>query len=101
MRGRLPDEILRRKKVGFGVPLNRWLRESQRELVIDYLSPARLRAQNILDADAVAGIVEEHLSGRADRGHQIWLLLLFQLWHERWATAEPESDGVSRRSVAA
>jgi asparagine synthase (glutamine-hydrolysing) len=101
MRGRLPDEILTRKKVGFGVPLNRWLRESQRELVIDYLSPARLRAQNILDADAVAGVVEEHLSGRADRGHQIWLLLLFQLWHERWVTAEPGSIGALPRSVAA
>jgi asparagine synthase (glutamine-hydrolysing) len=86
MTGRLPDEILTRQKVGFGVPLNQWLRESQRELVIDYLSPSRLRAQNLLDAEAVAGIVDEHLTGRADRGHQVWLLLLFQLWHERWTT---------------
>ena len=101
MRDRLPDEILTRKKVGFGVPLNQWLRESQRDLVIDYLSPARLRAQNILDPDPVTAIVEDHLSGRADRGHQIWLMLLFQLWHERWASSAPGPLGVSSPAVTA
>ena len=101
MRGRLPDEILTRRKVGFGVPLNQWLRESQRDLVVDYLSPSRLRAQNLLDADAVAGVVEEHLTGRADRGHQVWLLLLFQLWHERWATGQSEWIGASSSPIPA
>lgn len=93
MRGRLPDEILDRPKVGFGVPLNQWLRESQRDLVIDYLSPARLLAQNIFDPEAVSRLVEEHVSGQADRGHQVWLLLLFQLWHERWIEPETTAHG--------
>lgn len=84
MRGRLPDAILDRRKVGFGLPLNRWLRESQRDLVTDYLSPSRLSGQGIFDPGAVGRLVAEHLSGSADRGHQVWLLLLFQLWHERW-----------------
>lgn len=90
MRGRLPDAILDRRKVGFGLPLNRWLRESQRDLVIDYLSPSRLRTQGIFDPIAVGRLVDEHLSGSADRGDQVWLLLLFQLWHERWI--EPSSS---------
>jgi asparagine synthase (glutamine-hydrolysing) len=101
MTGRLPEEILRRRKAGFGVPLNTWLRESQRDLVVDYLSPSRLRAQNLFDADAVAGIVEEHLTCRVDRGHQVWLLLLFQLWHERWVTVEPEPCGASSPRIPA
>lgn len=84
MRGRLPDSLIDRPKVGFGVPLNQWLRESQRDLVLDYLSPDRLRGQGIFDASAVDALVGDHLRGRADRGHQVWLLLLYQLWHERW-----------------
>lgn len=87
MRQRLPDALIDRRKVGFGVPLNQWLRESQRELVQDLLSPSRLRAQGIFDAQAVGTMVSDHLSGRANRGHELWLLLLFQLWHERWMRA--------------
>jgi asparagine synthase (glutamine-hydrolysing) len=91
MRGRLPEELLKRKKVGFGVPLNQWLRESQRALLLDYLSPSRLHAQGIFDPSEVNAVVEDHLTARSDRGHQLWLMLLFQLWHERWiANPEPE-----------
>ncbi len=89
MRGRLPDALIDRRKVGFGVPLNQWLRESQRELLLDYLSPTRLAAQGIFDARAVDTLVADHLNGRANRGHELWLLLLFQLWHQRWL--EPTS----------
>jgi asparagine synthase (glutamine-hydrolysing) len=91
MQGRLPDELLTRKKVGFGVPLNQWLRESQRDLLVDYLSPSRLGAQGIFDPRAVSAVVEDHLAARADRGHELWLVLLFQLWHERWV-ANPKPD---------
>ncbi|MBV9803787.1 MAG: asparagine synthase (glutamine-hydrolyzing) [Solirubrobacterales bacterium] len=89
MRDRLPDELIDRRKVGFGVPLNAWLRSSQRDLVLDYLSPDRLRAQGIFDHIAVSGLVNTHLAGEADLGHQLWLLLLFQLWHERWLGTGP------------
>jgi hypothetical protein len=43
-----------------------------------------LRAQGIFDAQAVGGMVSDHLDGRANRGHELWLLLLFQLWDQRW-----------------
>jgi asparagine synthase (glutamine-hydrolysing) len=84
MRQRLPDALIDRRKVGFGVPLNQWLRESQRELLLDLLAPSRLRAQGIFDAPAVGAMVSDHLDGRANRGHELWLLLLFQLWDQRW-----------------
>ena len=94
MRDRLPEALINRRKVGFGVPLNQWLRESQRELLLDYLSPSRLRAQGIFDARAIGAVVEDHLGGGANRGHELWLLLLFQLWHERWiADAQHGENG--------
>ena len=93
MRGRLPDALIDRHKVGFGVPLNQWLRESQRDLLLDYLSPSRLHAQGIFNSRQVSAIVRQHLTGRGDRGHQLWLILLFQLWHERWVAGTLEPDG--------
>jgi len=95
MRGRLPDALIDRRKVGFGVPLNKWLRESQRELLLDYLSPTRLRDQGIFDGRAVGALVADHMTGRADRGHELWLLLLFQLWYDRWVVATGSSGNGS------
>jgi asparagine synthase (glutamine-hydrolysing) len=85
MRGRIPDEVIDRPKRGFGAPLDNWLRGPLAPLVKDYLSPARVREQGIFDAQAVDGVVRAHLSGGADHGQRLWLLLLFELWRERWA----------------
>jgi asparagine synthase (glutamine-hydrolysing) len=84
MRGRIPDQIIDRPKVGFGVPLNAWLRGSLRSLMDDYLSPSRIRAEGLFDCEAVAGLVRGHRSGREDNGHQLWLLLQFEMWRDRW-----------------
>jgi len=84
MRGRLPDSIIDRGKRGFGVPLNSWLRRSLAPMVREYLEPGRLNREGIFDGAQVSGIVQDHLSGTQDRGQELWLLLQFQLWRERW-----------------
>jgi asparagine synthase (glutamine-hydrolysing) len=96
MRGRIPDEILDRRKVGFGVPLNQWLRGPLKDLLRDRLDRDLLRAQGLFDHDAVRSIVDEHLTGSVDRGRELWSLLLFQLWYDRWI----ESDGPERSCAA-
>jgi len=84
MRGKIPDEIIDRNKMGFGVPLGTWMRGALAPLVQEYLSGARLRPAGIFDAKAVEQMVSDHLSGRRDRGKELWLLLQFELWRERW-----------------
>jgi asparagine synthase (glutamine-hydrolysing) len=88
MRGRIPDAIIDRPKRGFGAPLHQWFRGPLAELVQDYLSPDRVRAAGIFDADRVHDIVRRHVSGEEDLGEQVWLLTLFELWRERWVRAE-------------
>lgn len=84
MRGRIPDQIIDRTKHGFGVPLNSWMRSSLAPLVRDYLAPDRLRSEGLFDADRVDVLVREHIGGIRDHGQQLWPLLLFELWRERW-----------------
>jgi len=75
----LPGEILRRPKHGFGVPLGEWFRGRLRPLASDVLlSGPRLGRR--LRAGAVRELVEAHLSGRVDRGHQLWTLITLELW---------------------
>ena len=84
MRGRIPDSIIDRPKHGFGVPLNAWLRTSLSDLLLNYLDPTRLKAQGLFEPVVVTRMVRDHIEGRRANGQQLWPLLLFQLWHERW-----------------
>ena len=79
VRDLLPASILRRPKHGFGVPLGAWFRGELRPLVEDTLL-AQPRLGRRLRAGAVRAIHDEHVSGRADRGHQLWTLLTLEHW---------------------
>jgi asparagine synthase (glutamine-hydrolysing) len=84
MRGRLPAAIIDRPKQGFGVPLNAWLRTVLAPLLRERLEPGRLRRAGVLEPAVVGALVEDHLAGRRELGQQLWPLLLFQLWSDRW-----------------
>jgi asparagine synthase (glutamine-hydrolysing) len=91
LRGRVPEETLRQKKMGFISPASQWLCGAMREMLQDALSPAALRESGFLQPDAVARLIQEHLAMTQDHGRVLWSLLAFTLWfrenHEsnRWA----------------
>jgi asparagine synthase (glutamine-hydrolysing) len=77
--GLLPASIVHRRKHGFGVPLGDWFRGELRPMVEDtLLSSPRLGRR--LRVAALRQLFEEHTSGRADRGQQLWTLLTLELW---------------------
>ena len=84
MAGQLPDEIIRRPKKGFGIPVARWLSRDLRQMTQDYLSPVRLDRQGIFNPAAVSRILSEHLERRRNNHKMLWTLLMFQLWWENW-----------------
>ena len=81
----LPDEITHGRKQGFSIPAAAWLRGELEPFAREVLSPARLRDQGWFDSAVVQGIVDRHVSGREDLSRQIWGLMSFSLWHERYA----------------
>ena len=80
----LPPEIVFRRKKGFGVPIGEWLLTKLRDLCDDLLSPARLGQSGIFDEQAVAKLISDHRSGRRDNRKQLWTLMVFSLWYNRW-----------------
>jgi asparagine synthase (glutamine-hydrolysing) len=80
----LPESIVSAPKRGFMIPLYRWLRGPWRPLVAEYLSPQRVRAVGLLDADAVAGAVRTFYATAGRRAERVMELLLLQMWAERW-----------------
>ena len=76
----LPEDVLRRGKSGFGVPLGRWFREDLRDLAHDVLLDERARSRGWFWSTTVRVMLELHESGRADVGHRLWCLLMLELW---------------------
>lgn len=83
MHGILPNEILYRQKLGFNMPYKNWLRRELRELLLDALSSTRLQQQGLFSPAYVQTLIHEHLEGVRDHAHQLWQLLIFQLWAEQ------------------
>lgn len=87
----IPRELLERPKVGFGVPLDQWLRGPLREKLKDYSSYEYLQRQAVFDAEYVSAIVQEYLktgdggpATGANYSKMIWSFFVFQQWYETY-----------------
>jgi len=88
LRGMLPEEILRRPKMGFAMPVAAWLRTALRPLLHEYVLDAR-PAPALFDRAAIRSLWRQHESGIRDRTSELWGLLAFHLWQRRFAGAAP------------
>ena len=79
----LPREVFERPKRGFAVPLSRWLRCELRESLRETLMDGAFLGREILRAESLAGLINDHVSGRADHCHRLWALLVLARWLAR------------------
>ncbi len=84
MAGKLPPELISRKKKGFGIPLAAWLRGALKPLCEELLSPASLNVHELFNAHEAQRLMDEHQNGRRDNRKELWNLMTFQLWYDRW-----------------
>jgi asparagine synthase (glutamine-hydrolysing) len=82
----LPREILQAPKQGFSIPLAGWLRGPLESFARETLSPATLERQGCLDPAAVTPLIDAHCAGKEDLSRQLWGLMAFTLWFDRYAT---------------
>ena len=80
----LPPDVLSRPKRGFAVPLDEWLRGSLLEALAETLLDEGLLNRGIFRRDALAGLINDHLSGRGDHRHRLWGLLVLARWLARY-----------------
>jgi asparagine synthase (glutamine-hydrolysing) len=81
----LPREVLRGPKQGFSIPVAAWLRGPLQGFAREALSAETLSRQGWLDPTTVASLLDNHCSGREDLSRQLWGLIAFTLWFDRYA----------------
>lgn len=78
----LPRQTVHRQKEGFSIPIKHWLRTDLREMLSDYLSPKRIRQGGYFNPQKIEDMIKLHLEGEKNFSHQLWALLVFEIWRE-------------------
>ena len=80
----LPAENLSRRKMGFGVPIGHWLRGQMQPFLRETLLSEKALGRGFFRPEAVTRMVELHTRGERDHAHQLWTLLMLELWFQRF-----------------
>ena len=83
----VPPSLFERPKMGFEVPIGRWLRGPLRGWAQEVLDPRTVEATGVFSAASVTRALHEHAGGRADHAHLLWSILMFEEWRRRWNAA--------------
>jgi asparagine synthase (glutamine-hydrolysing) len=97
--GLLPEEILHRPKMGFGVPIDHWFRHELRDLAYDTLLGSRCLSRGYFRPKTLQRLLDEHTRGTANWHYLLWTLLMLELWHQTHVDGDGEL-ATRRRGLA-
>jgi asparagine synthase (glutamine-hydrolysing) len=83
----VPRSVIHRQKKGFAVPLVHWFRKDLKDTFLGILTEPRTLQRGYFDRKAVLELIDEHLKNRRDRSPELWILLVFELWHRNFLEA--------------
>jgi asparagine synthase (glutamine-hydrolysing) len=80
----VPAELLDRPKTGFGIPVYEWLRKDLKEYLYMYINEEELKKHNYINIKEAIRMRDDFIAGKKGYEVKIWLLLMFQMWWNRW-----------------
>ncbi|HBM15603.1 MAG TPA: asparagine synthase (glutamine-hydrolyzing) [Lentisphaeria bacterium] len=80
----LPKETYSRRKMGFGVPIGRWIKNEWKGKTEKLLLDSSLAQKQILNQDAMRQVLNDHLENRKDYSYLLFSLIVMELWHRKF-----------------
>ena len=84
LRKLLPSENLNRRKMGFGVPIGHWFRGKMQPFLREVVLSDKALRRGLFKPEAVKHLVDSHTRAERDYSHQLWTLLMLELWFNRF-----------------
>ena len=88
LRDLIPPQILARRKMGFPVPVGRWLRGSFWPMVEEFVLGSRALQRGLFEPSFLRRLADEHRTGRAEHGDRLWLLANLEIWQRIFLDGE-------------
>lgn len=80
----VPKDVIYRRKMGFGVPIGKWLRDEMKDFMRGVLLSERSLKRGIIKPAILEKYIDEHINGKRDHAFQIWTLLMLELWFQKF-----------------
>lgn len=80
----VPEELVERPKMGFGVPIYEWFKGELKKLYLEYLDPKRIQKEGIFNPSEVERLLRGYFEEKGVNHTKLWLLFVFQNWRELW-----------------
>lgn len=80
----LPEEVQKRDKQGFSIPIKNWIRGELRPMMMDLLNEKRIREEGFFNFDFISHMIDEHLRGIENHSHKLWALMVFETWYDKY-----------------
>lgn len=80
----IPKHLMDRPKMGFSIPIEKWLQGDLKPVVQHYLDRRSIQEQGVFDADYVKNLIDRFYKGDLNLGRKVWYILMFQMWYEKW-----------------
>jgi asparagine synthase (glutamine-hydrolysing) len=80
----VPADVIYRPKRGFAIPLVHWFRNELNEQLVDLLTDPRTLQRGYFKRSGVERVLDDHMRRGRDRSRELWVLLIFELWHRNF-----------------
>jgi asparagine synthase (glutamine-hydrolysing) len=79
----VPKKLFNRAKQGFTIPLGEWLKDPLKDWAYDLIDPKKIKDGGFFNSESVLSLWNEHIQGKGNWSHQLWNILMFQMWNEK------------------
>ena len=77
----IPKKLFMRPKMGFGIPISKWLKNDLKDYMFDNLSINENKKHNLFNIDLINKTINDHLENKYNNEHKIWSLIQFNIWY--------------------